>query len=84
MAYESNTPMTDKLIKAAVEEAERFLRATRKMGTDEVEVGDGKDADGRWKFKKIKGTGPRTRAAIRRASMDLTNALADMRIGREK
>lgn len=59
--------MKPKTMKHAVEEARRFMRAV-----DQHEIAVAMEP----------GTHPRESAAVRRASMDLTRALADMRAGR--
>jgi hypothetical protein len=62
--------MTDRTLDAAIAEAERFLAAARRLR--ERELSRGRD-DGRliWASKES--------GACRRASMDLTRALADLR-----
>ena len=69
--------MNDKLIKAAIAEAERFLKVAKLAGTEEVT--DYHEESTGWKYGKRKGTTNRTNAALKRASLDLSNALADMR-----
>jgi hypothetical protein len=54
-------------LKIAMEEAERFLRAARKIKTDT-------------RFDSIDAS--KESGAVRRASMDLTRALAELRSGR--
>lgn len=71
-------------LKVAIAEAERFLDRARKAGTEDVEVYEPVDPrdtslDKPWHHVTRKGTTPRTRAAIRRASLDLSHALADLR-----
>ena len=59
--------MTCASLKIAMEEAERFLRAARKIKTDA-------------RFDSIGAS--KESGAVRRASMDLTRALAELRRGR--
>lgn len=57
--------MTNETIEIAVAEAERFIAAAKRL--EEAEKTNGR------------GVNPKENGALRRASMDLTRALADMR-----
>ena len=64
--------MQPETIAAAIEEAERFIRRAKAYQRAEDRSLPGYNP----------GTNPRESGALRRASMDLTRALADLRQGR--
>lgn len=63
--------ITKETLKVCIEEAERFLKRAKEL----EEVGKNKDVEGYYHDYK-------EQAAVKRASMDLTRALADLRQGR--
>ncbi len=68
--------MQEQTLKEAVKEAKRFIRTTKKVGT----VTEWSHGSHKW----VESTGRTAaiNAAIKRASMDLTKKLADLRMGR--
>ena len=68
--------MQEQTLKEAVKEAKRFIRAAREIGVVS-----------KWspcirQFVDVPGRTPTINAANKRASMDLTKKLADLRMGR--
>lgn len=68
--------MDRKKIKAAVEEAERFLKRVKALPKPETRVKSWQSDGSTFLDESIP---PKDGGAIRRASMDLTRALADLR-----
>lgn len=69
--------MNRRQVEAAVVEAERFLDAAKALLATEVRAWN----DGVWSTTAWKGgsDAPKQSGAVRRASMDLTRSLAEMR-----
>jgi len=63
--------MKDETIQVAADEARRFLRRVTEYQSETEAFGDGS-----WMYLS------KERATVKRSSMDLTRALADMRQGR--
>ena len=68
--------MQEQTLKEAVKEAKRFIRAAREIGVVS-----------KWspcisQYVEVPGRTPTINGAIKRASLDLTKKLADLRMGR--
>lgn len=72
--------MNDKTLKAAMDEAYRFLRAARTLqeaqSADKIDVSNRKALGETYVYTQ---SFPKLTGAVRRASMDLTRSLAEMR-----
>jgi hypothetical protein len=68
--------MQEQTLKEAVKEAKRFIRATKMLGI----IQNWSPGVATW--IDVVGRTPAINAAIKRASLDLTKKLADLRMGR--
>lgn len=68
--------MQEQTLKEAVKEAKRFIRATKMLGIIQ------NWSPGVTTWIDVVGRTPAINAAIKRASLDLTKKLADLRMGR--
>lgn len=71
--------MTRDTITAAIAEAERFVERAKALLAVEVNTWDYRDGSRNLREWKLTSDAPKEQGAVRRASMDLTRSLAEMR-----